>query len=223
MIVVLKRSYRGGWVTLTIVVLPFVCLLGLYGLNWLVFQPQLVTVFLQHPLFEQPRSADVIVVLAQDIKRIQHAASLVEQGFAPRTLSTLIDPGCFRERKVGALCATGVRNTVDEALTMRRVLAREGLDRVMIVTSRDHVVRAAAIFTLVFFGSGLEVNIVATPLDVSQKMPSTHEIRSFFPSLGCAMLGRFSPEWYEWLRPYGRELLHGRTNSSVAWLHHRHS
>ena len=86
MIVVLKRSYRGGWVTLTIVGLPFVCLLGLYGLNWLVFLPQLVTVFLQHPLFEQPRSADVIVVLAQDIKRIQHAASLVEQGFAPRML-----------------------------------------------------------------------------------------------------------------------------------------
>lgn len=223
MIVVLKRLYRGGWVMLTIVVLPFVCLLGLYGLNWLVFQPQLVTVFLQHPLFEQPRSADVIVVLAQDIKRIQHAASLVEQGFAPRTLSTLIDPGCFRESKVRALCATGVRNTVDEALTMRRVLAREGLDRVMIVTSRDHVVRAAAIFTLVFFGSGLEVNIVATPLDVSQKVPSAREIRSFFPSLGCAMLGRFSPELYEWLRPYGRELLHGRSNSSVAWLHHRHA
>ena len=198
MIVVLKRLYRGGWVMLTIVVLPFVCLLGLYGLNWLVFQPQLVTVFLQHPLFEQPRSADVIVVLAQDIKRIQHAASLVEQGFAPRTLSTLIDPGCFRESKVRALCATGVRNTVDEALTMRRVLAREGLDRVMIVTS-------------------------ATPLDVSQKVPSAREIRSFFPSLGCAMLGRFSPELYEWLRPYGRELLHGRSNSSVAWLHHRHA
>ncbi|MFO0700484.1 MAG: YdcF family protein [Nitrospira sp.] len=218
-----KRFYRGGWVALTIVALPFVGLLGLYGLNWLVFQPQLVTVFLQHPLFEQPRSADVIVVLAQDIKRIQHAAALVERGFAPRTLSTLIDPDCFRESKVGALCATGVRNTVDEALTMRRVLAREGVDRVMIVTSRDHVVRAAAIFTLVFFGSGVEVNIVATPLDVSQKVPSAREIRSFFPSLGGALLGRFFPELYEWLRPYGREFLHGRSNSNVAWLHHRHS
>lgn len=106
---------------------------------------------------------------------------------------------------------------------MRRVLVQEGVDRVMIVSSRDHVVRAAAIFTLVFFGSGFEVNIVATLFDVSQKVRSSREIRSFFPSLGGAMLGRFFPELYEWLRPYGRELLHGRSNSDVAWLHHRHS
>ncbi|HMS86461.1 MAG TPA: hypothetical protein PKD12_22745 [Nitrospira sp.] len=218
-----KRLSRVSWVALTVIALPFVGLFGLYGLNWLVFHPQVVTVFLQHPLFEQPRSADVIVVLAQDITRIQHATSLVERGFAPRTLSTLIDPDCVLENTGGALCATGVRNTVDEALTMRRVLARDGVDRVMIVTSRDHVVRAGAIFTLVFFGSGLDVNIVATPLEVSQNVPSVREIRSFFPSVGGAVLGRFLPELYEWLKPYGRKFLHGRSNSNIEWFHPRYS
>lgn len=210
-----RRLPRRGGSALVTFLLVFVGFAGLYGLNWLVFHPQLVSVFLPHPLFEQPQSADVILVLAQDAERIQHAASLVDRGFAPRTVSTLIDPDCVREGKVGALCATGVRNTVDEALTMRRVLAREGVDRVMIVTSRDHVVRAAAIFTLVFFCTGLEVNIVATPLGASHKAPSIREIRSFFPSLGGAVLGRLAPELYEWIMQYRRVFHHGRSGSNA--------
>ncbi len=138
-----NRLSRGSWVVLATFLMPFVGLAGVYGLNWLVFHPHLVTGFNQNALFERPQAADVIVVLAQDVERIRHAASLVEKGFAPQILSTLVDPACFRERKVRALCATGVRNTVDEALAMRRVLIQEGVDRVIIVTSRDHVVRAA--------------------------------------------------------------------------------
>ncbi|MBX3321196.1 MAG: YdcF family protein [Nitrospira sp.] len=212
-----NRLSRGGWVVLVTGLLPVVGLAGIYGLNWLVFHPKLVTGFFQNPLFERPQPADVIVVLAQDVERLRHAASLIEKGFAPRTLSTLVDPACFRERKVRALCATGVRNTVDEALAMRRVLTQEGVDRVMVVTSRDHVVRAAAIFTVVFFGSGLDVNIVSTPFRASQKGLSVREVRSFFPSLGGAMLGRVCPELYEWIVPYGREFLHGRSTSNPKW------
>ncbi|MBK9307131.1 MAG: YdcF family protein [Nitrospira sp.] len=218
-----SRLSRIGGVVLATFLLPFIGLAGIYGLNWLVFHPKLVTGFIHNPLFERPQPADVIVVLAQERERVRHAASLVEQGFAPRTLSTLVDPACIRARKLRALCATGVRNTVDEALAMRRVLIQEGVDRVLIVTSRDHVVRAAAIFAVVFFGSGLEVNIVATPLRPLQKGLSFREVRSFFPSLGGAMLGRVSPELYEWIMPYGRELLHGRSSSNAERVYDRHS
>ena len=162
--------------------LPFV---GLYGLNWLIFHPGFVTVLYPDPLFETPQPADVIVVLAGHEERARYAALLAERRLAPRILSTLIDTECLRESGVRELCATGVRNTVDEALTMRRVLARERVDRVMVVTSRSHVVRTAAIFTLVFFGTGMDVNVVATPLGASTGVPSTREILSFFPSLGA--------------------------------------
>lgn len=186
----------------TIFLLPFASLFGVYGLNWLIFHPGVVTVFRPHPLFERPQPADVIVVLAEDVERSRYAALLVERGFAPRILSTLVDAACFRESEVHALCETGVRNTVDEALTMRGVLARERVDRAMIVTSRDHVVRTAAIFTLVFVGTGIEANVVATPLGASPEVPSVREILSFVPSLGGAMAGRFAPELYGWIMQY---------------------
>jgi len=186
-------------VLLTILLLPLV---ALYGLNWLIFHPGIVMAFYPNPLFDTPRPADVIVVLAGKPERARYAAWLAETRMAPRILSTLVDPDCLRKSGVRELCATGVRNTVDEALTMRRVLAREGVGRLMIVTSRSHVVRTAAIFNLVFFGNGMDVNVVATPLGASPGMPSVREILSFFPSLGCAVLGRFYPELYKWVMQY---------------------
>lgn len=196
---VVSQPARGSWVLLATFLLPFV---GLYGLNWLIYHPEFVTVFRPNPLFERPQPADVIVVLAGRGERARYAESLVERRLAPRILSTLVDTTCLRERGVRELCETGVRNTVDEALTMRRVLAREKLDRVMIVTSRYHVVRTAAIFTLVFFGTGIDVNVVATPLGASPGVPSVRELLKFFPSLGGAVLGRFAPELYGWIMQY---------------------
>ena len=194
-----RTLHRGIWVLLAAVLLPFI---GLYGLNWVILHPGFVTVFRPHPLFERPQPADVIIPLAKSVARDRYAALLAERGLAPRILSTLVDVTCLRERGVYALCATGVRNTVDEAFTMRRALARERVDRVMIVTSRDHVVRTAAIFTLVFFGTGVEVNTVATPLGVSPGTPDTREMLSFFPSIGAAAIGRMSPELYGWIMRY---------------------
>ena len=87
--VVHRRLYRGCWVALATFLLLFVGLLGLCGLNWFILHPELVTVFRPNPLFQRPQPADVIVVLAEDVNRVRYAASLVEGGFAPRTLSTL--------------------------------------------------------------------------------------------------------------------------------------
>jgi len=76
------------------------------------------------------------------------------------------------------------------------------VDRVMVVTSRSHVVRTAAIFTVVYFGTGMDVNVVATPLGASPAVPSVREVLSFFPSLGGAVLGRFAPELYGRIMQY---------------------
>lgn len=216
--VVQRRLYISGWVALAACVVGFAGLVGIYALNWLVFHPKLVTVFLQTPLFERPHSADVIVVLAQDIERTRYAEFLVERGFAPRILSTLVDTACLHQGARQALCATNVRNTVDEALIMRRILAREGVGRVLIVTSRDHVVRAAAIFSLVFSCTGIDMNVVATPFGDSPSKPSVREIESFLPSIGGAVLGRFSPELYGWLMQNLRSLRAVRGNLHEGWL-----
>jgi hypothetical protein len=103
---------------------------------------------------------------------------------APRILSTLVDTLCLRESGVREFCATDVRNTVDEALTMRRILARERVDRVMVVTSRSHVVRTAAIFTVVYFGTGVDVNVVATPLGASRECHPFERSCHFSPAWG---------------------------------------
>ena len=87
---------------------------------------------------------------------------------------------------------------------MRRVLAQEGVNRVMIVTSRDHVVRTAAIFAIVFFETGMDINVMATPRSAYPEVPSSRELLKFFPSVGSAVLGRFVPELYGWIMQYRR-------------------
>jgi len=199
MALVPRQSSRGRWVLLATFLLPFV---GLYGLNWLIFHPGIVTVFYLTPLFETPQPADVIIALAGRSERAEYATLLAERRLAPRILTTVVDPDCLSKGGARELCATGVRNTVDEALTMRLILARERVDRVMVVTSRSHVVRTAAIFTIVFSGTGIDVNVLATPLSANPGAPSVREILSFFPSLGGAALGRFDPELYGWIMQY---------------------
>lgn len=81
-----RRLYRGGWVALATFLLPFV---GLYGLNWLTYHPEFVTVFRPDPLFEKLQPADVLVALAGRGERARYAALLVERRLAPRILSTL--------------------------------------------------------------------------------------------------------------------------------------
>lgn len=202
MTLVQRKLPRCRWVLLATFLLPSVGLFGLYGLNWLIYHPEFVAVFRPHPLFERLQPADVIVALAGREERARYAALLVERRLAPRILSTLVDTACLRERGVREFCATDVRNTVDEALTLRRVLAREKVGRVMIVTSRDHVLRTAAIFALVFFGTGIEVNVVATPFGAYPGVPSVRELLKFIPSMGSALLGRFAPELYGWIMQF---------------------
>jgi uncharacterized SAM-binding protein YcdF (DUF218 family) len=146
--------------------------------------------------------SNAIVVLAKDPERDAYAEMLVKQGVAPEALSTLTDPDCLRRDHSTNVCTTGVRNTIDEALVMRQILKRKNVQRVTIVTSRSHVARAAAVFTVVFLGSGVSLNVVAPPDSSFQEVLSMREFKSLFPSLCGAILGRFTPELYEWILQY---------------------
>lgn len=146
----------------------------------------------------EPQPSDVIVVLAWDSNRDDYAVALVERGIAPRLLSTLVDPQCVRAGQPPQACASDVRSTVDEALLMRRALMAEGVRRATIVTSNYHVLRAAAVFSTVFIGSGIQVSVVAPPALFPSGWLLRSELEKFLPSVGAAIIGRVSPALYYW-------------------------
>jgi uncharacterized SAM-binding protein YcdF (DUF218 family) len=146
-----------------------------------------------------PPSADLIVVLAGDPARDAYGARLVEEGLAPRAVSTLYDPHCLDRGGTERTCASGVRNTVDEALYARQVLATEGVRRLTVVTSGHHSLRASLVFKILFVGSGMEVSVVAPPGPRATDPEVAHELWSLVPSAGAAIIGRLSPSLYEWL------------------------
>jgi len=146
-----------------------------------------------------PQPSEVIVVLAWDSTRDDYAVALVEGGIAPRLLSTLVDPQCVRAGRPPRDCASDVRSTVDEALLMRRALMAEGVQRATIVTSNYHVLRAAAVFSTVFIGSGIQVSVVAPPALFPSGWLLRSELVKFFPSVGAAVIGRLSPALYYWV------------------------
>lgn len=145
---------------------------------------------------------DVIVVLAGHPERQAYAQALVEDGLAPDILSTLVDPACVRPGQPVNACASGVRSTVDEALWMRHVLAREKIRRVLVVTSSPHAPRAAAVFTTVFCWSGIQIQIATPPTSASSHKLYIRELKKFFPSVGAAMIGRFFPPLYRWINQH---------------------
>jgi hypothetical protein len=146
---------------------------------------------------DPPPAADVIVVLHGSPEREGFAEELVRRGVAPRAISTLVDPDCVRAGHPPRSCPSHVRNTVDEALLMRRALPAQGVRRLVVVTSRFHRLRAAAIFELAFLGSGIQVRVVAPPAPFPRWSSVAHEVWSFVPSAAAAIVGRLSPSLYE--------------------------
>ena len=144
------------------------------------------------------RQVDTMVVLAGAQERWVYAQSLLAQGHALRLLSTLYDPSCLRVGKILESCPTGVRNTVDEAIAMRRVLVREHIDRTTIVTSEYHALRTAAIFAVVFMGSGIDYEVVGAPIpNLSQSQFLLRELAKLGPSVAGAIIARLWPSLYE--------------------------
>lgn len=141
---------------------------------------------------------DVIVPLAGSPDRPAYANTLLRRQTAPNIMSTLVDPRCLRTRGPDPACATRVRNTIDEAIVLRRVIEEERFTRVIVVTSRYHLARATAIFDIIFAGSGIDVHFVASPEAHLTGEQVSREVTKYLPSLAAAVLARFVPALYEW-------------------------
>jgi uncharacterized SAM-binding protein YcdF (DUF218 family) len=81
---------------------------------------------------------------------------------------------------------------------MRRVLEREHIHSTTIVTSEYHALRTAAIFAVVFAGSGIDFAVVGAPAsDASQSRFLLRELVKLGPSIAGAIVARLSPPLYE--------------------------
>lgn len=143
-------------------------------------------------------AADIIVPLAGSPERIAYAAALQERGIGSNLGSTLVDIRCRRVRGDGERCATGVRNTVDEAILLRRLFEEEHIATAIVVTSPSHLARATAVFSVMFAGTGIDVRFVGTPDAGMSNELVAREAKSYLPSLGAAVLARVSLSAYEW-------------------------
>jgi len=142
--------------------------------------------------------ADIIVPLEGSPDRHAYADTLWRQRLAPTVGSTMVDRRCLQARGPDPACATGARNTVDEAVVLRRLFQEAHVTRAIVVTSRYHLARATAIFSIIFAGTGIEVHLVATPDASFASHALAKEVRSYVPSLGAAVVARAFPPAYQW-------------------------
>jgi hypothetical protein len=142
--------------------------------------------------------ADVIVPLAGAPDRSAYARTLLRRQTAPNIASTLVDTRCLRTHGPNPVCATRVRNTIDEAIVLRRIFKEERFTSAIVVTSRYHLARAAAVFRIIFAGSETVVHFVATPEAHLIRTQVSREVKTYLPSLAGAVLARFVPSLYEW-------------------------
>jgi uncharacterized SAM-binding protein YcdF (DUF218 family) len=87
---------------------------------------------------------------------------------------------------------------VDEALVMRHILESERIGHAAVVTSDFHLLRAGAVFSLVFAGSGIDIDML--PVSQADQLRLGKLIRELLmlgPSMGGALLGRFLPSVYD--------------------------
>lgn len=143
--------------------------------------------------------ADVVVALAGSPDRTVYAQTLVAQGLAPDSMSTLLDPFCLRAQGSRSACATAVRNTIDEAVALRRIFARERFTKVIVVTSRYHLARARGVFDIIFAGGDTTVHVVSPSGERISGPRMRREALSYLPSLFGAVMARMVPAFYEWL------------------------
>ncbi len=178
----------------------------LYGAGALAVTAALVWVGLSYIVTHAEGSlpdevrADVIVPLAGTPDRNAYANVLLERGVADNLGSTLIDMRCLQPGMRNVRCATGVRNTIDEAILLRRIFEEERIAQAIVVTSPHHLARATAVFSVIFAGTGIDVRF-ASPPETSMLADSvSREVKSYLPSLGAALLARLVPSAYEWVR-----------------------
>jgi len=146
---------------------------------------------------------DAVVALQGEADRVHYASFLVGQGWGKALLNTRIWPHCEGGGDPPPACWTGVRNTVDEALLLRRIAMDRRIRRIVIVTSRYHVLRAAVVLSIVFAGSRVDIHIVAPPASTLPSFQAAlSELLKLVPSVAAAVVGRLAPSLYRWVMLY---------------------
>ena len=126
-----------------------------------------------HPRVDAPGRADAIIVLAgSPSDRLPAALDLLRQRVAP-TLALSTPEGSSNDR-TSALCPGGgvvcfvptPDNTRGEAAAIGRLVAEHGWQRIVVVTSRDHISRARLLITR------------CTDVDVAMVASDDHRVRA---------------------------------------------
>jgi uncharacterized SAM-binding protein YcdF (DUF218 family) len=81
------------------------------------------------------------------------------------------------------------------------VFDEKRVNRAIVVTSRDHVARASAIFAVIFSGTEIQLHVIPVPDYNSSRDSVAKEVKSFLPSVAAAVVARLTPSFYEWIRP----------------------
>ncbi len=187
--------------------------LGLLGTYWLLISPLFsvpaTALLTQFVPADQGQSADAIVVLARPREakgdRYTIATTMLSAGRAPQLLvmgragATQVWEHLQQEQQpvdplTGVLC---VRTTKHEAEAATAFLASQGIQRIILITDKPHMLRAF----LLFQGYGFEViPRMASWADwVPHQERSFLAIREYLGLVSYALLGRFrhpSPEQF---------------------------
>jgi len=166
------------------IVLLVVAVLVLSALLWVAYLALRVTTVGER---DDPRPADAIVVLgAQEYSgwpstpfsaRLDHALSLYEEGLAPLVVIAGGDPegDSYTEAAAGArylehqglssgtLLAVGGDNTYENLLEVKALAYREGLETVLVVSERFHMLRSLVI------ADDLEIKAYGSPTNTSPR------------------------------------------------------
>lgn len=173
-----RASQRGG-ILLTLIVLGTILSLAL--LIYLARAPLLSAFGDWWVVRDELEKAQAIVVLGGDSlagDRIQRAARLYHQGWAPRlilvgpALRTYLNETELMEREARNLGVSrekilrvpqATNSTLEEALRLRSVFDEHNLRRVIVVTSNFHARRSRRIFRAVYQPRGVQVWVDAAP------------------------------------------------------------
>lgn len=162
-------------------------------------------------------TADSIIVLGRGYQeqgdRYPISLQLLEAGRAPRLFVTgypnlgqvgsrVKDYNVALAQVSGTVCA---RTTKDEALASSLILGPQGVEKIILVTDRPHMLRAY----LTFQGRGFTV--ISHPIALSPELSSARRsllsIREYFGLISYTLLGRLHPGSPEALRQPNAELI----------------
>ena len=121
---------------------------------------------------EEPKPADVIIVLSGGEDRVEHGVALYQQDYADKILFTGVGSRSMYRQALSLgiteddiLLEERSRTTFENAKYSIEIMRAQGFQSAIIVTSPTHTRRASIIFTQFF--EGVDLTICSVPYDSS--------------------------------------------------------